>query len=437
MNIKIGKRTNTKFYNFLSVLLIVYMISINNQKSSILSLIAILISFLFILNPIYILPPLIISSLLGEYFVAFNGIGMSRVMVIVFIIGSFLNLIIANTKVKATHFFTLLLLCGFNFVSAASSISGDITPAITMSLNIVMFFFMTNIKISKFDSFLKTMTISMLIFSIYILILVVTGNYTVVDDKTIDRLVLDSSVNSNRLGMALAQMSAFLFGMLLLCKTMKQRIFYIVIMFVNIINLLLTGSRSAFIAIVVSIIIVSLISLFKMGRMSKNLLVIALTIFLMGTLYLGLSASGLQVMQRFSIASVVESGGTGRTTIWAALIKYVIPAHLFFGVGLGGFNVYTAVTPYVPNPHGTHNILLSIIAETGIVGALIYISLFYSSTKTVIKTYMKIDYLAIPLTMILASFLNGIGEDIFSERFLWFALGSGLMFINNLKKLNY
>lgn len=426
-------KKNTDFYPLLSIILIIYLIVINNVVNSLLSIIAIMIGAIFIINPLYILPPLFLSSLAGNYFVAFHGIGFSRILVIIFIIGSFLKFVTSNTKFKLSHVVFLFVICGFNFISAATSITGSITPALTMTLNIVMMFFMMYTQVDDLNMFLKTFSISIFIFTLYITIKVILDDSITVNDKGIDRLILDEELNANSVGMALAQMSAFIFGGLVLVKEKKKKIIYVAIILLNILNLILTGSRSAMIAIVASMVIVYFIGHFKLNKISKkNFLFIIIFIFMVG-LYYGISNSEIDIIQRFSIMNIIETRGTGRLIIWEALIKYVIPQHLWFGVGLGGENVFIAITPYIPVPHGAHNLILTIITETGIVGSILYFSFFFKSTKTILKNRLKTDYLMIPLTMVLAAFVNGIGENIFTERYLWFGIGLGFMLLNNTR----
>lgn len=421
------------FYPNLSTILLIYMILINNEKSSILSLIAILISLIFIFNPKYILPPLFFVSILGEYFVAFNGIGMSRILVTIFIVGSLIKFMKSNIKFKSIYFILIMAICIFNFISAATSITGTITPAITMALNFIMLFFMVYTKLDDLEAFINTMKNGVVILSVYIFTLGISIYSRAINDNSISRMVIDEGLNPNEMGIALAQLSAFLFALLLLSKNIKELWFLSLILILNLISLFLTGSRSAAIGIVIAIIVVTFIGLFKKEKVTKKLLVFGVTVIILITSYLSISNSELEVFQRFSIENVVESDGTGRTLIWSALIKEVIPENLLFGVGFGGSNVYAAVQPHVPIAHGTHNMILTIITQVGIIGSAIYLLIFYRSSKTLYKGYLKNDFVLIPLTMVLTSFANGIGEDIFSERFLWFAIGFGFMLITNYK----
>lgn len=419
----------SNIYSKISILFIIYLIAISNLKINILSLIAILISTVFILNPIYILPPLLISCLIGEYFVAFSGVGMSRIMTTVFIVGAIYKFIINNIKIKISDILFILFFCSFNIISAKTSTIGSITPAITMILNTFLLYSMKYIEIDNLNVFFKTISTSIIILTVYIFYITISGQAAEVGG----RLVLDEAVNSNRLGMALAQVGALLYG-ILVCGILKKRKFiHIITLFLAVISLFYTGSRSALIAITGAIILMTLFSLFKKEKISKRIAVLLLAIVSIAIVFMIISNSNLEITERFSISSIKESGGSGRVDIWKVLFKYVIPENLLIGVGLGGENVSIEVASYLGKDHGTHNLLITIIAQTGIIGCIIYGSIFFKTTLKLFKLFFKYSNLAMPLMMIVTAFINGIGEDIFTERYLWFALGLGAMLINNLK----
>lgn len=412
-------------YPLLSTILVIYMIAINNMANTSLSILLVMVSGIFIFKPLYILPPLFIASLNENFFVAFQGISISRIMVLIFIIGSLMKFIKNSTKIKFKHVLFLILILGFTFVSAATSIIGDIIPAIGMSLSIVMFSCMIYTEVDDIETFISTLTLSIIIYSFSILITILSGNALYISD----RLVIDSSVNANRIGMALGQMAAYLFGLILLVRKTKFKLIFVILLISNVTILLITGSRSATVGLIIGMLALVLIKLLKEKRISKKIITIATLALLFTGVYLSISNFDIPALQRFSIHSVIESGGTNRLIIWDALIKNVIPNNLLFGVGFGGANVMYAVAPYVIVPHGTHNMLLTIIVQMGIVGFLIYFLFYIISTKVIFRGYMKYDYLGIPLVMILTAYGNGIGEEIFNTRFLWFAIGLGFMLL--------
>lgn len=430
MRISIDNETIEDIFSKAGILYVVYILLINNMKNSILSLLAIAFSMIFILKPIYILPGLLISSLLGEYFVAFNGIGISRILVLVFIGGSLFNCINEKRKFNLSHVILLLALCMFNMISSITSLTGILEPSMTMALNLVLLFFMYYTITDDIHMFMKTMIICMITLSLYIMYTIMFGNAATVIDGSNLRIVLDEAINANSLGMALAQLVSFFFGLIVVGKNKTINGIFCIM---NLVNLLLTGSRSATLAAIISIIFVIPLISEKTYEKYFNVIIILL---LLGAVYLVMETYGMDIMNRFSLASIEENGGSGRTVIWEALLVNVIPAHLFFGVGFGGINIYNAISPYVTVAHGAHNIVISILTSTGIVGLVIYFTFFIKSLYSFIKSLKKIKIIVIPLTMVLTALVNGMGEDIYNNRFLWFSIGLGFMFIYNKALFN-
>ncbi len=87
---------------------------------------------------------------------------------------------------------------------------------------------------------------------------------------------------------------------------------------------------------------------------------------------------------------------------------------MFFGVGFGGGNVANAVFPYIHRMKGTHNMLLTILAQLGLFGLGVYIVGFTNIVSFFIKSFRHHILMLIPIIMILTAFGNGIGEDIFT-----------------------
>ena len=426
-------------YELASIMLVVYMIVINNVKNGILGLLAIVFSLFFILKPIYILPPLFVASLLGEFFVAFSGIGLSRIFVFVFLAGSVLTSLRDKTKFEPKHVMMCIALCTFNIISSAFSLTGMIEPAIAMDLNIVVLFFIFYSDVNDIKSYIKAMSICLVILSLYVMYMVVSGTAMTVVDRGVSRIVLNDLVNPNQLGLALAQVAAFLFGMIIVVKGKYYKAFLFLVLIITIINLILTGSRSSAVAVVASVLIVVIINLFKRSnsdsrKSSPKKLIIVIVLLILPCIYFILVNSELEVMTRYSVDSVTEYGGTGRLVIWDSILRYILPENFLFGVGFGGANIIAALEPLIGFNHGTHNILVTMLGQLGIVGTFIYVTFFIKTTAKITKKYMTIDYLGIPLTMILAALFNGIGEDIFSSRFLWIDIGFAFMIIRNYKQ---
>lgn len=418
---------NDSVYIKLSVFLIIYICLISNLKISILSISAILLAFLFYEKPEYLLPSVLISSLLGDYFVAFAGMGMSRIMLLIYVFCSLLDGIKYRKKYDGNHMLIMMFACVFCFFSASMSLTGETKPAITMILNFIMLFFMASNYASDIKSLLTALKYGIWVFSFFIAYLVNTGRDVI---YVSGRLTLVGA-NSNALGMCLAQIITFLLIILILENLNIHKIMDFICICLNIYALLLTGSRSSLIAIIIPILALAIYKLVEKGSLSKKLMFIALIGGFIFISYKMISKLDPLLLVRFTAEDVIQDGGTGRAEIWEAMLKYVIPQYLWFGVGFGGGNTICAMEPYVPRALGVHNLYITVLAQIGVIGSLIFYA-FWIQCFTQIKKYIKeIPYIQIPAFMILTAFVNGIGEEIFVERFLWFSAGLIFMFIYN------
>lgn len=141
-------------------------------------------------------------------------------------------------------------------------------------------------------------------------------------------------------------------------------------LFVGVILLcvMLSGSRGAFLGCA---IIVSMIVLKRFGRISQKILfcLVAGVLFLAVYNFL-LSLLPEEVAARFSLQVVTESRGTGRLDIWLRTFDVIkkAPYKLLFGFGA------SSSIPLLG--WATHNFLLQILLELGLVGMWLFISFF-------------------------------------------------------------
>ena len=116
------------------------------------------------------------------------------------------------------------------------------------------------------------------------------------------------------------------------------------------------------------------------------------------------------------------------------MLKNVIPKHFWLGIGLGGGNTVYAMSAYTTRALGVHNLYITVLAQIGFIGSLFFYIFWLKCLTLAIKYMRQVRYLEVPFFMILAAFVNGIGEEVFSERFLWFGAGLAFMIIYNNRK---
>ena len=112
-------------YIVYSVIVLVYLLAINNTMTSALSVVAVVAVVPFIFRPEKFLPLLFACAINGDFFVAFQGISMARIYTIVFIVGMIARMIIKKEKIKVSDFIIHGLLILFVLLSCGTSYSGE------------------------------------------------------------------------------------------------------------------------------------------------------------------------------------------------------------------------------------------------------------------------------------------------------------------------
>jgi O-antigen ligase len=387
---------------------------------------------LFINRPEYLLPTVLISSLLGDYFVAFSGIGMSRVTVLIYIFFSVIHMFKEKKGIAKSMILALFWVSAYCFMSAYTSLTGQVKPAVTMILNLTMMFSMANQFVNNRNVFITNLQYSIWVFCIYMIFAFLTGRGI---SYYANRLVI-TGTNSNALGMCMAIIIVFLLARSYTEANEKTSFWNICFAITSSIILCLTGSRSALIGATVSSVVMVMF-MGKTGTWKKRIT----TLLLLGLLfYIGykfLENYAPEILMRFTVESVESKGGTGRVDIWKAVIQNVIPYHVWFGVGLGGENTIQAMAPYVSSALGVHNMYITILMQTGIIGCVIFYCFWIKCLRTGVS-YRRLDhFIDVPMLMCLSLFVNGIGEEVFDERFLWFAAGLIYLCVYNIENGNW
>ena len=138
--------------------------------------------------------------------------------------------------------------------------------------------------------------------------------------------------------------------------------------------IVLSATRSAWIGIAVAILL-GILPRLETGRR----LVLIAAAAVVGLAMLFTPGVGDLLTERLNTA--IESGGTGRTAIWAVGLN-VVPEHPMIGIGYGDFpsvinpeNVRATILPVQTDvldfPIGPHNIVVGTLVELGIVGLIL------------------------------------------------------------------
>lgn len=182
-----------------------------------------------------------------------------------------------------------------------------------------------------------------------------------------------------------------------------------IIIFFQVVSLILTLSRSAYIGVLVAIIIN-----ICLNKKMKNLKIIKGVIFLIMSFVVVLG-----VVNIFSS----DYSAMSRLGLWSAAINMSI-SNPIFGVGLANFPIYfleyVNTNLLMVNPH-PHNLFLRISAETGVIGLILFLNIYFkpivNNLRNEIPKRLIIQrYLILGL---IAFFVQAIGVEYLASRHFW------------------
>lgn len=117
----------------------------------------------------------------------------------------------------------------------------------------------------------------------------------------------------------------------------------------------------------------------------------------------------------------------GRAEIWQILIEHSIKPHPLTGTGFG--SAVSILHANGDQHNGAHNLLIAILSDLGLIGLLLF---GIPLARFLCRLLRRKDPAALlPLGMIVTALVTGIGENIYTERFLWYAAGLALWLLNS------
>ncbi len=228
---------------------------------------------------------------------------------------------------------------------------------------------------------------------------------------------------------------ALIFALLLSGRGLFKVSWWVVLLGLGLINLVLTVSRGGYLAIFMTLAFIALFYLKKILTI-KNLVIFVLIIVFIGwtvTQALGIGGGfftidkfGEHITNAFYGASFDERVDTFSTAIDAW------HDHPWLGVGFGGFGTYAAVHPYYMPKDGwriVNNQFIEILAENGIVGLLLYLSLLLILIVRSVRAIKisKNNYIRAVMIALLAVLIGIIVQyQTFSTLYImhiWFVIG--------------
>jgi len=418
------KETFLFYYSFFLVILLLATVSFGNPN---LLYVLIFGCVLLFFQPVYIIPVYFISSLANSYFIAGEGIGISRFTGIILIISGLFYLQKNSNITNRKNIFYILFITIFIILSSLLSNTGSLG-----SLLLFLQYFTTLVILSQFKNVNLKQLSMLLVFSSIITILVL--GFTLRDNLVTiqaERLSTGDDVNVNRFAMMLAQLGAVLFaGFLMFTKKIIFQLFLLILLLLDLFMIILSGSRSALIGISGAMLI---ILVFLLKDHTKKIIVPLLFVVVFGYFFVDkLEQMNIPFIDRFTKEGVEDSGGSQeRFGIWKTLVPITLSNNPLFGNGFGAENV---IALSKENGFGkpAHNFLVDLFLQTGFFGVTLFFSYFIYIGKK-IKKYSSEPLILIPLLIILTALLNGVGETIFPEKLFWNGIALALLYMNNLK----
>ena len=241
------------------------------------------------------------------------------------------------------------------------------------------------------------------------------------------RLNLVLSAESSEFARSLALGVSFLFYHIINKKTQNfiEMIVSYLALILGCFMLIGSGTRTAFYGAIFGMLFISIIFLKKNKRNKLNNY---LNYFIPLSIILGISILYFQyspLFSRYFIASIIQSGGTGRFTLWGVFIKKIATKYYLYGTGLGGATEGIALMKEgsIASIHAAHNMLLQILIELGIFGLMIYGMFFFITFKKGFYSIKKNIPFIIPYyTLFLICIFMGIGEGMFVNRVFWISI---------------
>ncbi len=401
---------------------------VGNSRNTVISLVIVGLMVFLVPMPEYIFGPLIVFSSYDEYMVAFSGVSLSQVCVILILFGVLVKAKVLKTmKIntnKDTLFIIILMVMGI--ILSYYSIFGIVSFPKSYVANLLLAIALMSFIPENLARVLDKVHLYCEIVIIYAVFITFTKGNIQYDA----RLDIEGT-NSNTLAMSIAAVCTLIF--LKIIQSKERRVLRLAIVYTGYICLFLTGSRSALIGtLFTTIILFIILSSEDKGRL---FLLFMVSIALLYVVFAVLRTSYPILMSRYSLEDVVASGGTHRQEAWKNYFKNYFPNYWLFGIGFDSANVSYASYLAFGMRVGAHNIIVEIIASTGVFGLILFSCFFIKYMNKISKSIEKNSYVAISIAWVLTALINGIGENTLSSRFLWFGIGLGYMIVNSNKKL--
>ncbi len=204
--------------------------------------------------------------------------------------------------------------------------------------------------------------------------------------------------NPNSFGVLLA--IAIILNFLVFQDSNGKKVYFLISEFVFLISLVLSGSRNAWMSLILGFALLILFKIVKLRKIVIFLGVFILTILLFPVAKYRFGLGELEIMPAINIELPSPKGtALSRFLLWKLAIVEIIK-HPVTGLGIGVFSEKVSIQAFGKNGFNVHNLFLNILVDLGIPGLLLF---FVGAIQLFKKAGHSEYWIIIPLIMFFCS----------------------------------
>lgn len=162
----------------------------------------------------------------------------------------------------------------------------------------------------------------------------------------------------------------------------KNRILEISVLFLMFLSLLFTFSRGGYIGFLVFFIFALILYFYHFKKkINRNTLFGAIAILMISGGIFTTTIFGERFLSSFSMSDVSNNGRLG---IWERSLE-VFKQNPLLGAGLGSLPIFFQPSLSIKSPINAHNTYLDIASELGIIGLILFLSIFFHAFKNLLE----------------------------------------------------
>lgn len=286
----------------------------------------------------------------------------------------------------------------------------------------MVLFFITMTVVEFNNQFIKSILITILFSSSILatLCLFFSQSYKGVEARQVLTIRGAQMDPNNQAAFLLIGVTVLLYLLFNKNSNIQYSILYILLSIIIIYAMFLTGSRGGIISLIIIIIVIALLNEKGNNLITKKTVLntILVSIFAGGIYLIAKQLLREDIFKRiFNFASY--SGGSNRIYIWSNTLQIIVNNPLFGG----GWGAYWG---YNDNYTVVHNTFLSILADGGILGfVLFFLPHIYLCISSLNRRYI------LPLLVLISGLLPSFFIDSINKRFFWNAIIIAFILINN------